>query len=82
MDLRRQWLFTALAYLVAEMDDDALPASLTLITTDGAEMMSYSIGPDSGNVEKVIITHPSALIAAAQMTTVNATVEEVPDENG
>lgn len=75
VDERYVWLRHAMAMLYMELDDGSVPASLTLIAASGKDLVSYGIAPDSDNIQKLIVTNPTALMAAAEATTVNASVD-------
>ncbi len=75
LDSRWHWLRQALQKLYNELDDDATPASLTIIAAGDNDMVSYSMTPGIGDVDKRVIVNQSALIAAAEITTVDASVE-------
>ncbi len=75
LDPRWHWLWSALRKLYAELEDDALPASLTIIAANGSEMISYSVVPGCEEIDRRVLVNPSALIAAAEMTTVDMSVE-------
>jgi len=77
LDPRWHWLQQALQNLYRELDDDAIPASLTIITTNGEEMMSYSAAPGTKEISRLLIANPSAMMAAAEATTIDVTPDEV-----
>jgi len=77
LDPRWHWLRQALQRLYAELEDDALPSSLTIIAANGQDMISYSTGPGIKEIDRRLIANPSALIAAAEATTVDVTPEEL-----
>jgi hypothetical protein len=75
LDPRWYWLQAALRRLYKELDNEALPASLSIVSSDGEELISYSLAPGSHEIERRIIVSPSALLEAAEITTVDASVE-------
>ena len=77
LDPRWHWLRSALQRLYAELDDDAVPSCLTIIAANGEEMMSYSTAPGINGIDRRLIASPSALMAAAEATTIDVTPDEV-----
>jgi hypothetical protein len=65
----------ALTKLYREMDDDAAPAALQIMVVTGEEMIAYAMTPGDSKIDRRIITNPSALIVAADMTTVDVSVD-------
>jgi hypothetical protein len=79
LDPRWHWMRDALTRLYNELEPDAVPATLTVLAVNGEEMISYTIAPHDPEIERRVIVNPSALIAAAQVTTVDASVEAEAD---
>jgi hypothetical protein len=77
LDPRWHWLSAALHKLYDELEDDALPSSLTIISVNDEEMVSYSIAPSTHEIDRRLIANPSALMAAAEAVTVDVTPDEV-----
>lgn len=75
LDPRWHWMRDALTKLYREMDDDAAPAALQIMVVTGEEMIAYAMTPGDSKIDRRIITNPSALIVAADMTTVDVSVD-------
>ena len=79
LDPRWHWLSAALHKLYDELEDDAVPSSLTIISVSDSEMISYSMAPGTHEIDRRLIANPSAMMAAAEATTVDVSVD-VNDE--
>lgn len=76
LDPRWHWLSAALHKLYDELEDDAVPSSLTIIAVNGKEMISYSMAPGSKDIDRRLIANPEVMIAAAEALTIDVGVDD------
>ena len=76
LDPRWHWLAATLKRLYDELDPNDTLVGMTIMAAGDSDMVSYSVAPGIPDIDKRVVANPSALIAAADATTVDANVEE------